>query len=291
MSIRPDALVLHTPCAGGTDGEELSLSLRRQVPSAAGNGAFEPTEKSARWNARKTAVVVCDMWDKHWCIGASRRVEALAPAMNAVLDALRSRGLFIIHAPSDTMPYYDRTPQRERARSAPPCLSESDDLALWQPLDPTREPPLPVDDSDGGCDDLPPCPTFRAWTQQHPALHLREEDAISDNGVEIYRLLEQRQIENIIVMGVHTNFCVLGRSFGIRRLVDMGKNVALMRDMTDSLYNPRRSPFVSHTQGTELIVNHIESYWCPSMTSDQIVGGEPFRQEQNDEQRDSHRLC
>jgi len=136
---------------------------------------------------------------------------------------------------------------------------------------------LPIDDSDNGCDDLPPCPTYRAWTRQHPAIQIEPEDAISDSGAEVYRLLEHRQIENIVVMGVHTNMCVLGRSFGIRRMVALGKNVALMRDMTDTLYNPRMRPNVSHFRGTELVVNHIETYWCPSITSDQIVGGEPFR--------------
>ena len=32
--------------------------------------------------------------------------------------------------------------------------------------------------------------------------------------------------------------CVLGRPFGIRQMVHLGKNVALMRDMTDTMYNP-----------------------------------------------------
>ena len=174
------------------------------------------------------------------------------------------------------MPYYQESLQRQRARTAPPVDTEPEDVALWKPRDPTREPPLPVDDSDGGCDDLPPCPTYSAWTRQHPALRIAGEDAISDNGAEIYRLLTQRRIANIVVMGVHTNMCVLGRSFGIRRMVTLGKNVVLMRDMTDCLYNPRRPPFVSHAQGTELIIQHIETYWCPSITSDQIVGGAPF---------------
>jgi len=29
-------------------------------------------------------------------------------------------------------------------------------------------------------------------------------------------------------------------------MVTQGKNVALMRDMTDCLYNPRKFPYVSH---------------------------------------------
>jgi type 1 glutamine amidotransferase len=50
-----------------------------------------------------------------------------------------------------------------------------------------------------------------------------------------------------------------------------------MRDMTDSMYNHRKRPWVSHFRGTELVVEHIEQYWCPSVTSAEFLGGEPFR--------------
>jgi len=56
-----------------------------------------------------------------------------------------------------------------------------------------------------------------------------------------------------------------------------GKNVALVRDLTDTMYNPERWPNVSHFQGTELIVEHIEKFVCPTITSEQIAGGDPFR--------------
>src|SRR3712207_6316655 len=71
--------------------------------------------------------------------------------------------------------------------------------------------------------------------------------------------------------------CVLGRPFGLRQLAKNGKNVVLMRDMTDTMYNPERWPFVSHFQGTDLIVRHIEKFVCATVTSDQLLGGEPFR--------------
>ncbi len=51
----------------------------------------------------------------------------------------------------------------------------------------------------------------------------------------------------------------------------------LMRDMTDSLYNSRRRPYVPHSHGTQLVIAHIETYWCSTITSDQVVGGQPFR--------------
>jgi hypothetical protein len=78
-------------------------------------------------------------------------------------------------------------------------------------------------------------------------------------------------------MGVHTNMCVLGRPFGLRQMAKNGKHVVLMRDLTDTMYNPARWPHISHFEGTERIVEHIEKFVCPTTTSDQILGGKPFR--------------
>ncbi len=36
-------------------------------------------------------------------------------------------------------------------------------------------------------------------------------------------------------------------------------------------------PKVSHVRGTELVVEHIEKYWCPTVTSNGLVGGPAFR--------------
>jgi len=89
--------------------------------------------------------------------------------------------------------------------------------------------------------------------------------------------MKQRGIKNVFVLGVHTNMCVLGRPFSIRQMVYQGQNVVLVRDLTDTMYNPRSRPYVSHARGTELVVEHIEKYWCPTITSDQIIGGRLFR--------------
>ena len=60
-------------------------------------------------------------------------------------------------------------------------------------------------------------------------------------------------------MGVHTNICILNRSFGIRQFTRLGFQVVLVRDLTDAMYDPRQRPFVSHTRGTELVIEHIEA--------------------------------
>jgi hypothetical protein len=37
------------------------------------------------------------------------------------------------------------------------------------------------------------------------------------------------------------------------------------------MYDPRTRPFVSHTRGTELVIEHIETNWCPSIVSEDLT--------------------
>ncbi len=104
-----------------------------------------------------------------------------------------------------------------------------------------------------------------------------QSDYISDRGDEVWNILKDRKIRHVILVGVHTNMCVIGRPFGLRRMVANGFETVLMRDMTDCMYNPKRWPFVDHVTGNQLIISHIEKFVCPTITSDQILGGEPFR--------------
>ncbi len=239
--------------------------------------SFQRHYEQALWDPQKTALIICDMWDQHTCPNAARRVAELAPRVNHVAQKLRSQGVLIIHAPSDTMKFYEEHPARRLAQTAPVAKPETP-LQRWAGLDSSKEPPLPIDDSDGGCDGESnwkkgmPYP----WTRQIASIEIAEGDAISDSA-EIYNLLKARGIENVLVTGVHTNMCVLGRTFAIRQLVNQKFHVALIRDLTDTMYNPAKAPFVSHFTGTDLVVEHIEKYWCPTITSDQLVGGQPFR--------------
>ena len=238
----------------------------------------EPTERMAQWDGAKTAVVICDMWDTHTCPNAAARVAEFAPRVNEFVKAARAKGALIIHCPSDVTKFYTDTPARRLAQSAP-VVEPKVPLERWCKLDPAREAALPIDDTDDGCD----CPTtiWRKggpwpWTRQHPAIEIMDGDALTDNA-EAYYLMRARGIEHVLICGVHLNRCVLGRPFAIRQLVAQGLEVALVRDLTDSLYNPARSPWVNHFAGTELMIAHVEKYWCPTTTSAALLGGEPFR--------------
>lgn len=252
--------------------EPIPLLSRSRSPE--GPGA--PAESTVQWEPKKTALIICDMWDAHTCPNAAARVGEMAPRVNTVAKALREKGALIIHCPSDTMKFYEGTPQRKLAQSAP-VVEPKVPLQRWCYLDKAKEPALPIDDSDGGCD----CATTwkkgdpYPWTRQHDAIEIAEGDAITESA-EAYYLIRQRNIENVIICGVHLNMCVLGRPFGIRQLRSQGLNVMLLRDLTDTMYNPAKAPFVSHFEGTELMIQHVEKHWCPTITSAAILGGAPF---------------
>lgn len=280
------ATTLSSLC-GSEKGPSLNLSQRSRV--AKGDG-HEVVIRPATWEAKQTALIVCDMWDTHTCLNAVRRVEELAPRMNQVLEKARGLGVLIIHAPSSCMDHYKDHPARKRAQAAPKAANLPKDIHLWcREIPAETKGKYPLDQTDP-CDANPVEQKAHAqrlqelgrkpnapWVRQIDVLKIHDEDAISDSGVEIWNLLEQRGITNVILVGVHTNMCVLGRPFGLRQMAKNGKNTVLMRDMTDTMYNPARWPNVSHFQGTELIVEHIEKFVCPTITSDQLLGGEPFR--------------
>ena len=275
-------LILSVMVSPLRSAESLNLTLRSQVRQT--DGAFTSVEKTVQWDTKKTALIVCDMWDDHWCKSAARRVAEMAGPMNDMLKIARAKGVFIIHAPSSVTDFYKDTPQRKLAQSAPfaktpvPLATAERWGTAWCWTDGVREAVLPIDDSDMGCSCTgKKCEIIPPWKRQIATLELFPGDALTDNGQETWNLLQERGIENVILCGVHLNMCVLGRPFGIRQQAYLGKNVVLMRDMTDTMYNPERPPGVDHFTGTDLVVGHVEKYWCLSFLSADITGRSPFR--------------
>jgi nicotinamidase-related amidase/type 1 glutamine amidotransferase len=255
--------------------EVLHLNLRTRAQVAPGMNQYRETLETATWQADQTAIVICDMWNDHYCRNAARRVAEMAPRMNEVLNKARAQGVLIIHSPSGCMNQYEGTPQRKLAQQAPRFQTRLP-LQGWCYRDEKQESVLPVKVDQPSDDDGTIRKAVRFFDRQIETLQIKKGDAITDSA-EAFYLMQQRGIKNVIIMGVHTNMCVLGRPFGIRQLVYQGKNVVLMRDMTDSMYNPRNEPYVNHYTGNDLVFEHIERFWCPTVTSADILGGKPFR--------------
>jgi len=275
-------ILIHPSDSAMADDPALQLSLRSRLKPE-GKDAYEVREKKTAWQPKKTALIICDMWDDHWCKSAASRVGELVGPINELVKTARKQGVFIIHAPSSVTAFYKDTPQRKRAQKAPfvatpvPLVTTERWGTAWCWTDGKREGVLPIDDSDMGCDCGKKCTIREAWSRQTAAIDIADGDAITDNGQETWNLLAERGIDHVMICGVHLNMCVLGRPFGIRQMVKLGKNVALVRDLTDTMYNPERPPGRNHFDGTDLMVEHVEKYWCPSFTSGNITGKAPFR--------------
>lgn len=257
---------------------ELKVETRRRVKVDMSDGQFEVVEEATKWRASETAIIICDMWSDHPCKLAAQRVARMAPRMNEVVSLARDHGVAVIHAPSGGVKHYEDSTYRLRMKEAtfskPPVP-----IQRWCYLNKEVEAALPIVDNIArakgavtGCDDPQPRPQPDHDRHQHPAIKIIGYDGISDDGQEIFNFLEQEQRKNIVLMGVHTNMCVLGRPFGIRQMKYLGKNVVLCRDLTDALYDPRDRPHVSHTRGVELVIEHIEKYWCPSIVGKSLNG-------------------
>lgn len=240
----------------------LMLTTRRLVPRTTGNNDWQVDERLISWPAAQTALVIVDMWDQHWSRGANERVAQLAPHIDAIARAARTQGVQIIHAVSDVVAAYHEHPARQHALAARhhplPEMAEHAD------------PPLPIDDKDGGSDTNEPS-WWQAWSRQHPAITIEPDDLISDDQQEIHNALQQRSVQHLIYAGVHLNMCVLNRPFGIKRMLRSGYTTLLLRDATDTMYNPYRPPYVSHEQGTQLMIRYVEQHWCPSIVSSDLT--------------------
>lgn len=261
------------------DKHTLRVTLQKRVPAKAGETQYITTREFQQWNPSQTAIIICDMWDKHWCKDATTRVNELAPRINGVIAIARSEGVLIVHAPSDCMDYYKDYPGRKTAlKYSNPASNKKMNVLSTEGLPSEKDAIWPIDQSDGGCTDVADSGNVdhRVWTKENDQIDIKYNDVISDAGDEIAGVFAARGIKNVILMGVHTNMCIINRSFGLRNMVRLGMNVVLMRDMTDAMYDSRSRPYVSHFAGVNLMIEYIEKYICPSILSGDFTHVAPF---------------
>ncbi len=249
---------------------EFTFRTRRQIimRDARSRNYWQVVDEERTVDASKVAVLICDMWDDHTCRAAAERVAEMAPRMNEVVKVARSKGARVIHAPSDTIgSFYADHPARKRMLEYAPVE--------MPPLADHYDPPKPVDDTGRPCDSSDrwcAMPGTYPWTRQHEAIEIVDGDVVSDKGDEVYAFMMHEGLEQFVIMGVHTGMCILHRTFGIKRMVRLGVDSLLVRDLTDAMYDPAKAPYVNHDEGTQLIVGYIEKFWCPSIDSGDLSG-------------------
>ncbi len=96
----------------------LSLELRRRrlVTDEHGRRVWTDEARTERVPAAAAAVLVCDVWDRHWSNGASRRVDELAPRIDSFCRRMRAAGC--PHRPR-AIGRYQRLRRKYGARALP----------------------------------------------------------------------------------------------------------------------------------------------------------------------------
>ncbi len=202
----------------------------------------------------RTALVLVDLWNTHfidsWIERAAQVTrEAIVPAIESSRDA----GLTVIHAPSPEVARQFSQSSRNPAAPDPPGGG-----ADWPPpafrgregeyrayRGPRSQPPGIGIHWDPISDDL----------SISPAVEVRDEDVVIASGAELHEVLAERNVLHLVYAGFATNWCVLGRDYGIRSMARYGYNIVFLRDCTAGVEFPDT---LDELFVTEIAVREIE---------------------------------
>ena len=183
----------------------------------------------------ETALVLVDLWNVHFIESWIERAEKITQnCIVPVIEEARSVNMTIVHAPSPSVAA--QYPQLERHKPPQPSKSLS-----WPPPDFRGR--LGDYDIYRGPRSQPPgigihWDRLSAKLSMSPIVDVKDDDYVIATGEQLHALLEEKRILHLIYAGFATNWCVLGRDYGIRSMARYGYNIILLRDATTGVEFP-----------------------------------------------------
>ena len=212
---------------------------------------FRRREFSMPLPVAQTALVLVDIWNTHFIESWRVRAEHVTvTAIVPVLAAARQVGLTIVHAPS--VGVAERYPQVHCDRPAsdtPPAPPEWPPPAFRSRTGPYAVYRNPREQAPG----RPPHWADRLAMSPH--IDVQAGEAVVATGAQLHALLQDRRILHLLYVGFATNWCVLGKDYGIRAMKNRGYNPILLRDATTGVEFPDT---LDTLQATELAVREVE---------------------------------
>lgn len=141
-------------------------------------------------------VLIYDMWDDHW---DKRTVEYLDDLAEAIQRYIEDADLSI----HGCFGYGGSYPSRKYERVDPPSPFFS--------IDPEGP---------------------QVWTAPHPGI---KADYTLDDARTIFSLLEDKDVEEVELCGVHLDMCVLNRNYGAQNLREYGFRPVILTDLSEPL--------------------------------------------------------
>src|SRR5262249_32923577 len=155
---------------------------------------------------RKTAVIVIDPWNYHWCMTWSEQAGGMVPRLNATLAGARKLGMQVLWAPTDVASMYAGVPQRERGLAVPYVAGPK-----------TRECRCEFTIASGPCHCGPGinCLPNYGHDAMPADIELAESDLIACGTQEVYSICKRKGITHLIYVGGAINMCLTGKPEGL----------------------------------------------------------------------------
>lgn len=215
-----------------------------------------PLEAKRFLDPRKTAVIIVDPWNYHWCMTWTEHAGGAVPRMNRVLHGCRKLGMQVLWAPTDVVSMYSGTPQRERA------------LAFrYVSVPKARAFNCPFTVPRGGCHCGPglTCIPNYGHDGMPPDIDLTDSDLIVAGTQEVYSICKQLGITHLIYLGGAVNICLTGKPEGLGPMHEAGLECLVGRDLVEAwtTYDPRSN--YTPEKGNAASVIDIERAGIPTI--------------------------
>jgi nicotinamidase-related amidase len=219
----------------------------------------------------QAALVLVDVWDRHYITDTEARGEAVVQdRILPLLPHCRKAGLHLIHAPS---------PGRDLATSHPKwvnLLTEEERLASRD----ADWPPKAFRNKSGAFETF--ARPFEPRSQErearvaklamHPQVQPEGDDVVIAYGEELHRYCKQKGILFLFYLGFNTNACILHRDYGTLEMARYGYDIIMLRDCTTGMESFETRDELWQTRGAVLILEMFGKY---SVTSDELIAGLP----------------
>lgn len=222
--------------------------------------------------AAQTALVLVDLWSVHYIESWLARAAAITRTkIVPLLDAARAVGMTVLHAPSPFIAdRYVPAPESAPAPEAgwpPPGFRGIYRSGAWAPFGRNPEPILPGVYA-----------RYETALDIDPAVKPRPGEPVLHTGAQMHALLAARRILHLVYVGYATNWCVVGRDYGIYAMNERGYNIILVRDATCGI---EFHDTVDTGAATAMTIREIETKNGWSTTTEEFVAacGETIRKE------------
>jgi len=228
---------------------------------------FHFVERRLSVPVRQAALVLVDVWSTHYIDSWLRRAGEITQAkIVPLLQAARRIGMTIVHAPSpyvverhyrESMPSRTSGPPADAAEWPPPAFRGIYRSGEYAAFGRDQEPRLQ-----------------EAYARYETELKIAESvkprpgEPVIATGPQLHELLTQGRILHLFYAGFATNWCVIGRDYGIIAMNERGYDIILVRDATTGV---EFHDTVDELAATEIAVREIETKYAWSTTVDAFV--------------------